>query len=135
MALKSKTITKGFVLAGIMNLGVLGFSRFFTNPVIPETDPDVASNFGLLMIVMWGLAYISVAKTYANVKWLVAVFAVEKLIYGVVWLQWILNNSVSDVFAKDTMAGVFFSIYGINDLIFCVFFTFVFKQLTGTKSA
>lgn len=134
MTLESKTITKGFVLAGIMNMSVLVFSRFFTNPVIPETDPSVASNFGLLMIVIWGLAYISVAKTYQHVKWLVAVFAVEKLIYGVVWIQWMLNHNVADVFEKDAMAGAFFAIYGINDLMFCVFFIIVFKRLIGIKN-
>ncbi len=129
MAAKNEVITKGFILAGLMNLSVLVFSRFFTNPVMAETDPDVASNFGLLMIVIWGLAYISVAKQYHHVKWLIAVFAIEKLIYGFVWIQWMLNNFVSDVFVKDVMAGLFFSIYGINDLLFCLFFSVVFIHL------
>ncbi len=129
MAAKNEMITKGFILAGIMNLSVLVFSRFFTNPVMAETDPVVASNFGLLMIVIWGLAYISVAKQYHQVKWLIAVFAIEKLIYGFVWIQWMLNNFVSDVFEKDVMAGLFFTIYGINDLLFCVFFSVVFIHL------
>ena len=122
-------ITTGFIAAGLMNMSVLVFSRFFTNSVITETDPVVASNFGLLMIVIWGLAYISVARKYNHVKWLVGVFAVEKLIYGIVWTMWILNNQVSDVFAKDMMAGIFFSVYGVNDWIFCVFFTIVFIRL------
>ena len=134
MTLENKTITKGFILAGIMNLTVLVFSRFFTNTTIPATDPDVASNFGLLMIVVWGLAYIAVAKKSNHVKWLVAVFAVEKLIYGCVWLNWILNNNVSTVFENDAMAGIFFSIYGVNDWIFCVFFLIVFKSLFESKN-
>ena len=115
-----------------MNMGVLVFSRFFTNPVIPEYDPVVMSNFGLLMIVVWGLAYISVAKNYPNVKWLVGVFAVEKLIYGFIWTKWMLNNNLSDVFEKDTMAGIFYSIYGVNDWIFFVFFSFVFIRLINS---
>lgn len=49
-----------------------------------ETDSVVASNFGLVMIIVWGIAYISVAKTYQDVKWLVGVFALEKFIYGIV---------------------------------------------------
>lgn len=125
-------ITTGFIAAGLMNMSVLVFSRFFTNSVITETDPVVASNFGLLMIVIWGLAYISVARKYNHVKWLVGVFAIEKLIYGIVWTMWILNNRVSDVFAKDIMAGIFFSVYGVNDLIFCVFFTIVFIRMKPT---
>lgn len=117
-------------MAGFANLTVLVFSRFFTNETIPAFDPVVLSNFGILMIAIWGLAYMSVAKSYTTVKWLVAVFAIEKLIYGVVWINWQLNNSLGDVFAQDTMAGLFYSIYGINDWLFCGFFTWVFIKLS-----
>ncbi len=130
MTMKSKTITKGFVIAGLINMSVLVFSRFFTNPVISEFDPDVMSNFGLLMIVIWGLAYISVAKNYYNVKWLVAVFVVEKFIYGFVWIRWMLNNSVLDVFEKDKMTGIFFATYGVNDWLFFIFFLLVYIRLS-----
>ncbi|MGC1206127.1 MAG: hypothetical protein WA839_14745 [Flavobacteriaceae bacterium] len=134
MTEKSKLITKGFIIAGIMNMSVLVFSKGFTNPVINETDPDVMSNFGLLMILIWGLAYIAVAKNYHQVKWLVAVFALEKLVYGIIWAKWMFNNSVLDVFEKDTMAGLFYSIYGVNDWLFCVFFLFVFIKLLKSGS-
>nr|WP_321230360.1 hypothetical protein [uncultured Psychroserpens sp.] len=134
MIVKNKTISKGFLIAGLMNISVLIFSRFFNNPIINEFDQDVMSNFGLLMIVIWGFAYISVAKTYNHVKWLVLVFAIEKLIYGIIWTKWILNNSVSYVFEKDTMAGIFYSIYGINDWTFFIFFLLVFFQLNSSKT-
>ncbi len=130
MTMKNKTITKGFIIAGLINMSVLVFSRFFTNPVISEFDPDVMSNFGLLMIVIWGLAYISVAKNYYNVKWLVAVFIVEKFIYGFVWIRWMLNNSVLDVFAMDKMAGIFYATYGVNDWLFFIFFLLVYIRLS-----
>ena len=134
MTIKNETIAKGFVLAGLMNiLGVLVNSRFFTNAVIPEVDPVVMSRFGLLMIIIWGLAYISVSKNYDKVKWLVGVFAIEKFIYGSLWTNWILNNSLADVYNKDTSAGIFYSIYGINDWIFFVFFLFVFIRLVSAK--
>lgn len=129
MTIKNRTITQGFIISGLMNLTVLIFSRFFTNTTIPEIDPVVMSNFGLLMIVLWGLAYISIAKSYSKVKWLVGVFVVEKFIYGYVWLKWILSNNISDVYGKDTMAGIFYSIYGINDWIFFIFFSFVFIKI------
>lgn len=134
MTIKKTTITKGFIIAGLMNASVLIFSRFFTNSTIPEFDPQVMSNFGLLMILVWGLAYISVAKNYDNVKWLVLIFAIEKLIYGWVWTNWILNNDISEVYAKDKMAGVFYSIYGINDWVFFVFFVLVFLRLLRLKN-
>ncbi len=134
MTLKKETITKGFIIAGLMNMSVLIFSRFFTNPVIGEYDPVVMSNFGLLMIVIWGLAYISVANKFQHVKWLVALFAIEKFIYGFVWTQWMLNNDLSTVFAKDQMAGAFYAVYGVNDWIFCIFFLFVSTQLVKLKN-
>ena len=134
MTMKNETITKGFILAGLMNIiGVLANSRFFTNAVIPAIDPVVMSNFGLLMIVIWGFAYISIAKNFDKVKWLVGVFAIEKFIYGFIWTKWILNNNLSTVFEKDTSAGIFYAIYGINDWIFFVFFLLVFLRLMYLK--
>ncbi len=134
MALSQKIISKGFIAAGLMNFTVLIWSRFFTNSVISKYDAVVMSNFGLLMIVIWGLAYISVAKRFENVKWLVAVFAIEKLIYGIIWMGWHTDNKVSNVFTEDTFAGIFFSIYGLNDWIFCLFFTTVFVTLLLRKN-
>ena len=134
MSLQHKTITTGFIIAGLMNSSVLIFSRFFTNKTIPEFDAAVMSNFGLLMIFIWGLAYISVAKSYKNVKYLIAIFSIEKFIYGSVWINWMLNNSLSDVFEKDLMAGIFYSIYGINDWLFFLFFTYVFISLIKNKN-
>ena len=133
MNIKDSLITKGFILSGLMNISVLIFSKFFSNTVFAEFDPVVLSNFGILMIVIWGLAYIAVAKSFHQVKWLVAVFAIEKFIYGFVWTKWHLNNNVADVFAKDTSAGIFYSIYGINDWLFCIFFLLVFIRLMKAK--
>jgi hypothetical protein len=135
MIINNKAISTGFIIAGLMNSSVLIFSKLFTNPTIAEFDPAVMSNFGLLMILIWGLAYISIAKTYETAKWLIAVFAIEKLIYGVIWINWMLNNNISDVFEKDLLAGVFYSIYGINDWSFFIFFTFVFMRLIRTKTS
>jgi hypothetical protein len=133
MNIKNSTISKGFIVAGLMNSTVLVFSRFFTNETIPAFDATVMSNFGLLMIFVWGLAYISVADSFENVGWLVGVFAIEKLIYGCIWVNWMLNNTISDVFEKDLMAGLFYSIYGLNDWMFFIFFLFVFVRLSRIK--
>jgi hypothetical protein len=135
MTIKNDLISKGFILSGLMNFTVLISSKFFTNTVIAEYDNKVMSNFGLLMIVIWGLAYISVAKNFTKVKWLIGLFAVEKFIYGTVWIIWHLNNNVSEVFAKDKLAGFFYSVYGINDWIFCIFFLLVFIRLLKLKQS
>ena len=57
MKIKNVHITKGFILSGLLNiLGVLIFSRIFSNNFIPAFDNQAMSNFGLLMIVLWGFA-------------------------------------------------------------------------------
>jgi hypothetical protein len=125
-----KTLRNGFIAAGLMNIiAVLVLSKFFTNEVIPETDPAVMSNFGLLMIMVWGLAYIALAVNYRKAKWVVGVFVVEKLIYVIAWLMWIVNNDVSKVYEKDLFAGLFYSVYGLNDFLFFVFFLYVFYKI------
>ncbi|MCR9017519.1 hypothetical protein [Aquiflexum gelatinilyticum] len=134
MTVRNQFTTKGFILSGLMNIfGVLIFSRFFTNSVIPEYDSQAMSNFGLLMIVVWGFAFISVSKNFDKVPWLIGVFVIEKLVYASHWTNWMINNKVSEVFEKDKMAGIFYSIYGINDWVFFFFFLVVFLKLIQTN--
>ena len=123
----------GFIAAGLANIiGVLGSSRFLTNEAINQLDPVVMSNFGLIMILVWGAAYIAVAKAHEAVPLLAAVFCIEKAIYSAVWIQWQLNNNLADAYALDFQAGVFYSIYGLNDIAFMLFFGWVF--LTRQRS-
>jgi hypothetical protein len=130
MKIKNDLITKGFLLSGLMNIsGVLIFSRAFSNGVIAAFDNQAMSNFGLLMIIIWGIAFISVAKNFHSVKLLIGVFAIEKFIYATHWTSWMINNNLKDVWEKDKMAGIFYAIYGINDWVFFIFFSMVFIQL------
>lgn len=116
-------IRNGLIAAGVMNIGgVLLFSRVFTNIAINRADPVVMSNFGLLMILVWGLAYFGAAAITSNIKWLAGAFALEKLAYVVVWVRWLSGNSLTQLYSEDLFAGVFFSIYGANDLVFMLFF-------------
>jgi hypothetical protein len=118
-----------------MNIaGVLLFSRLFTNTYINDADPVVMSNFGLVMIAVWGLAYMGTAFILANVKWLAAAFAVEKLVYVVVWITWLSNNNLATLFERDLFAGVFYSIYGVNDFVFMLFFAWVFYSQSRSKA-
>ena len=125
--MNKKLIPIGFIAAGLVNIGgVLLFSRVFTNTAINKADPVVMSNFGLLMILVWGLAFLGAAKISSGIKWLAGAFAVEKLVYVVVWVRWLKENSLSQLFSTDAFAGAFFSTYGANDFIFMVFFAWVF---------
>ena len=117
----------GLIAASLMNItGVLVFSRAFTNSAINSADPVVMSNFGLVMIVVWGLAYLGASSITSSIKWLAAAFAVEKLVYVVMWLTWHSQNSLTQLYAQDFFAGVFYSIYGLNDFVFMLFFAWVF---------
>lgn len=110
-----------------MNIGgVVIFSRAFTNVAINNADSIVMSNFGLLMITVWGLAYLGAAAIGSDIKWLMGAFAVEKLVYVVVWILWHSQNSLTQLYSADVFAGVFYTIYGINDLVFMLFFARVF---------
>ncbi len=91
------------------------------------------SNFGLLMIAIWGVAYWGAATNASGSKWLVGAFALEKLAYVVVWSEWISENSLAQLYATDFFAGVFYSIYGPNDLIFMLFFAWAFLQRRPDK--
>ena len=130
MKLSKELIKKGMYLSGISNIaGVLVFSRFFTNKTINEADPVTMSNFGLLMIVVWGLVFLAVVAKWEQLKWVIGVFVIEKFIYGITWGKWIMNNDLSSVYKKDTMAGIFYTIYGPNDWFFFMFYLIVFIYL------
>ena len=129
-----KLVQNGFIAAGLINiLGILTFSKLFSNDVIPETDPIVMSNFGLVMIMVWGIAFIAVSKNYEKVKWVVCTFAIEKLCYVIAWLIWFGKNDLSSVYQKDVLAGIFYSVYGVNDLLFMIFFIIVFFKINKSK--
>lgn len=127
-------IKTGFIAAALMNIGgVLLFSKAFNNPTINQFDPVVMSNFGLLMIIVWGLAYLGAAFVTTGVKWLAGAFAIEKLVYVLVWVFWIQDHSLASVYQQDLLAGVFYSIYGLNDLIFMLFFALVFISADSSR--
>ena len=120
-------LKNGLIAAALMNIGgVLIFSRAFTNIAINNADPIVMSNFGLVMIAVWGLAYLAAAAINSNIKWLVGAFAIEKLVYVVVWMRWHLENSLAQLYSTDIFAGIFYSIYGLNDLVFMLLFAKMF---------
>ncbi|MBK8398893.1 MAG: hypothetical protein IPL26_27045 [Leptospiraceae bacterium] len=117
----------GFLLAGLANIGgILIFSKFFTNTAMAEASPVVMSNFGQLMIIVWGFAYISVMNSYNSVPWLSLLFAVEKIIYVITWIVWFQNNDLTLLYAKDLFAGIFYTVYGLNDFISMLFFGWTF---------
>lgn len=123
----SDRISNGFLAAGLSNiLGVIICSKGFTNQTMMNVQPEVMGAFGLLAIILWGAAYIAVSRSYDRVRWLVAVFVVEKLAYVISWLTLLTTRGVGDIYAVDMLAGIFYTVYGVNDLIFMLFFAYVF---------
>ena len=132
---ESPWITRGFLLAAAVNvLGVLLFSKGLTNTYLSELDPQVFSTFGLVGILLWGLAYVAMHESYREAKWVVAVFAVEKLVYFGAWVLWMTDHGseLSSVFKTSPLTGTFFVIYGPNDLLFALFFGWVFLKVGKT---
>jgi len=77
-----KSAREGFFLAGLYNfIGILGFTQFFTDTTLMDNDPIVFSWLGQISILLWGLAYWSVAKHFWQVPVLLWIFCVEKLVY------------------------------------------------------
>ncbi|MDV3502747.1 hypothetical protein [Marinobacter sp. M-5] len=123
----SRWIGLAFLAAGAVNiLGMLVISRGFTNDVLAIADPHVFSTFGQAMIVVWGMAYISVAQSWRMVPWLCFVFFIEKMFYVGVWFMW--WGSSADQFAsileQDRLTAFFIAGYGVNDLAFGLLFLF-----------
>jgi len=130
-------VTKGFWLAGAYNVfGVLLFSKLFTNPVLAAVDPNVFPVMGQVAIVLWGLAYWSVARTYRLVPLLVLVFAIEKLVYSLAWLHWLLakGNTIPAIATESLLSAMFFAVYGAGDFAFFLFFAWVAWTCTRPTS-
>lgn len=121
-------LTRGFQIAGCVNVfGSLLVSAGFTNQLLRSLDPVVFSNFGLIAIMLWGLAYVAVSRSYRHVPYLVMVFALEKFVYAIIWIVWMCRfaDQLPGVLSAAPMTGIFFYTYGIVDFLFGVFFAWV----------
>ena len=117
--LSDRAITRGFVLAGAVNVfGMLVVSKLFTNSLLNSTDPAVFSWLGQVAIVLWGLAYWAAARPFRHVPYLVVVFFIEKMVYTVCWLLWLVQkgHSLTSIASESLMTAIFFGVYGAGDL-------------------
>lgn len=124
----NKRITYGFILAGVANiLGMLWLSKGLTDVYLSDNIPVLFHTWGMLGVVLWGLAYVAVAYNYQSVKRLIWVFAIEKLVYVTSWCVWMYQRSgtLPSLIKNDIFEGIFMLIYGANDALFMVFFIWV----------
>jgi len=107
------------IFIGLMNLSLLGFlTPLLNGELLAATDPLFFSWSGVLLIALWGLAYIAVAPIWDKAPWLLLVFAVEKLVFDLRWVHWLTNygeQSLAALYQQDVMVALFYSGYGIWD--------------------
>ena len=130
--------TAGFVAAAAFNIiGMLVVSKFLTNPLLAETDPVVYSWMGQISVLLWGFAYLAVARTYRDVPFLLLVFCVEKTVYFMAWLMWLSTNghTLPRIEALSPTTAGFFMTYGAGDGLFAIFFGVMFIKAIRERRA
>lgn len=121
-------VTIGFQFAACVNIfGSLFVSRGFTNRLLTSLDPVVFSNFGFTAIILWGLAYVAVSRSYQYVPYVVMVFALEKLVYTIAWIAWMFRSTdqLPSLLPEAPLTATFLLTYGLVDFSFGVFFAWV----------
>lgn len=115
-----------YILAGLYNFSIIIFSKGFSNELLDKYDREHFNLHGVISILLWGLAYISVYNRYKQVSGLNFVFAIEKFYYVYIWINWMKLNhmNLSTMINEDLLTGLFFSIYGVGDLLFGLFFLY-----------
>ena len=147
-----RLITLSFYLAGLINivgmlliatpeltdlynsysstiLGTSGGGVTLGRQVSVSTEyPAVFSPEGCFCIMLWGLAYISVASKFKQVPLLCLVFCIEKVFYTLTWFNWYFSyaDHVFDISQQKPLLGLFFQAYGFNDGLFAVIFFIAF---------
>ena len=123
-----KMIQKIFWAAGIINIiGMLSVSLFFTSPYPGKYYPLVFSSFGMIVIMLWGLANIAVSSVYMHVRMLLFVFALERMAYTITWIIFIATSGslIPVIFQESIITGLILGSYGLCDAAFSLFFTWV----------
>ena len=115
----------GFYLAAVVNLNIIWLSRGLSDS-LGQVDPLFSSG-GCFLVLVWGAAYFATARIYEYASLIVAVFAIEKAFYAGSWILWINEHKdrLEQLYSTDILAGFFFSIYGLVDTAFMLFFAWV----------
>ncbi|WP_373766527.1 hypothetical protein [Glaesserella sp.] len=130
-------ITFFFGLAGLYNIvGILYATSFFMDQTIADVNPAVFSWFGQISVILWGLAYLSVAFSFYSVPKLVFVFFLQKMVYAVTWAVWFFSHQDAVTKLAETAPSLvtFFNSYGAGDLFFGLFFLWVVIRTTRESS-
>ena len=119
------------ILIGLVNLSLLGFlTPFLNGDLLAAQDPLFFSWSGVVIIALWGLAYIAVAPVWDKVPWLLLVFAAEKMLFDLRWVHWIIHygERLPALFEQDLMVALFYSGYGVWDGACALVFLWYFMR-------
>jgi len=119
------------ILIGVVNLTLLGFlTPFLNGDLLAAQDPLFFSWSGVVIIALWGLAYIAVAPVWDKVPWLLLVFAAEKMLFDLRWVHWIIHHGerLPALFEQDLMVALFYSAYGVWDGACALVFLWYFMR-------
>lgn len=150
-------ITLLFYLSGLINIlgiGILAhgdirqyiigsLSSGYSVSVVYDSParyyPQVFGAEGCIGVILWGLAYIAVARKYKTLPLLCLVFCLEKIFYTVTWVNWYWSRyeEIGTFERGSPLLGLFFRLYGYNDAFFAVvfFIAFIYALFCARKES
>ena len=132
------TVQRTILIIGLANLSLLGFlTPVMDGELLAAQDPLFFSWPGVLIIALWGLAYIAAAPHWQALPGLMLVFALEKLLFDLRWVVWITENrqSLPALFDENVAVALFYSGYGIWDGACALFFMFLFLRARQARAS
>ena len=131
-------VRKVFVMAGMANIvTILVATRLFTDPLISQVDPAVFSTPSLILIMVWGLAYLTVAPHWWKLPPMCLVFMLEKLVFVGMWVRWMLHSrdQLPGLWEIDWQIALFYGGYGVVDIAFSGFFFWAWTRARRQQRA
>lgn len=121
----SKLCSFLYILAGLYNFSILIFCNFFRKDL--SMYDEIFNRNGIISILLWGLAYMSICRVYHKVILLNLVFFFEKIFYFINWVVFMSENyrHLGSLYNQDKLLGIFFLSYGIGDILFGLFFFYI----------
>ena len=129
---------------GFVNIvGLLIFSKGFTNDLLSANYPEVFSTEGMLGIMLWGAAYVAAAPSLQTCRekqpYIYGVFCAEKVFYTATHVVWATHQidgvlgALNRLLEQDPLTALFFAAYGINDLLGAMVFGFAARKALNER--
>lgn len=126
--------TRLIIVIGLANLvPLLWLTPLKDGSELFRADPLFFSAPGLILIGLWGLAYIASAPHWQALGNLMGVFALEKSFYAVHWWLWLGDNGdrLEFLLYEDPLTAFFLGGYGAWDALCAAFFLFLCIKVRG----